>query len=350
VLEYITKLFLPFHLSIFYPYPRLADGHLPYFYYVSPVIVALLFYGVYRSLKYGRLITFGALFFIVNLILVLQFLSIGDAIMAERYTYVPYIGLFFILAMGFDRFYHSQNVKFKPYKSFALVAVVAIAVAFAGLTYTRCQVWENDVTIADDLMEKYPDDRLALNNKGFLLFNQRRYDEAVKFFNKAIRQRPDYTMAYINLVNVYITTNNYDHALATTDSAIKNIPNDYNLLNARGFLLLNQKKYPEAIVALKAALAVKKENINSYLYLAQCYYNMQDYATEIATLDEGLKHDPANYILLNNKGYALFTIKHYDEAIGYFQESLKIKPGYSIASANLTNCYKAIDDSLKRGK
>ena len=350
VLVYIEKLFLPFHLSMFYPYPVLVHGHLPYFYYVTPVIVALLFYGVYRSLRYDRVIAFGALFFIVNLVLVLQLLSIGDAIMADRYTYVPYLGLFFIIAIFFDRFYNSKNPRLKQYKLVALGAVIALAIASSALTYARCGVWENDITIADDLCEKFPNDRLVLNNKGFLLFNQHRYGEAVQLYNRAIQQRPDYTMAYINLVNTYIAMNNYDHALATTDSAIKIIPGDYNLFNARGYLLLKQNKFPEAISAVKAALALKKENINSYLYLAQCYYNMQDYATEIATLDQGLKYDPSNYILLNNKGYALYVTKRYDEAIGYLKQSLEIKPDYSLASANLANCYQAINDSLKRGK
>ncbi|HTA26494.1 MAG TPA: hypothetical protein VK809_01805, partial [Bacteroidia bacterium] len=100
---YITKLFDPTHLSTFYPYPyRYIDGSLPWIYYAAPFIaiglIAVPVYFAWRLNKtYLRVIAFGYGFFIANIIFVLQFISCGAAIMADRYSYVSYFGLLFML-------------------------------------------------------------------------------------------------------------------------------------------------------------------------------------------------------------------------------------------------------------
>jgi protein O-mannosyl-transferase len=347
LLSYIVKLILPLKLSIFHPYPRLIGGRLPYSYYLAPAIVALLFYGVYRTLRHSRLVAFGFLFFFVNIMLVLQLLSIGDAIMAERYTYIPYIGLLFILAMGFNSIYESK--KQLPYanKSVVATAVIGLAVISARVTYARCSVWENDDTIATDLLNKFPDDRLALNNKGFILFMQRQYNESIDLFTRAIELKPDYTMAYINLINCYMALKDYSNAERTIDIALKYAPLDHNLLTTKGYILFTQQKYSVAINYLKNAIRLKKDNTNAYIYLAQCYYAFQDYDNELNTLDTALRYDSGNFILLNNKGYALFLMKKYSEALEYFKASLQSNPGYVIAQVNLSDCYRAMNGTLR---
>jgi peptidoglycan/LPS O-acetylase OafA/YrhL len=155
-------------LSIFYPYPRLQDGHLPIQYYLAPILVTILFYGAYRTRKYSRLIVFGLLFFTANIIFVLQLLSVGDAIKADRYTYVSYLGLFFIIGMGVDHLYNTNRVQFRINKTLIAVLTVAILICFCVISYYRTKVWKNETLIANDLLQKFPNDYLALNNKGFI--------------------------------------------------------------------------------------------------------------------------------------------------------------------------------------
>jgi Tfp pilus assembly protein PilF len=342
LLGYLVKFFLPINLSIFYPYPQLVDGHLPYLYYATPVIVVALFYSVYRTLKQTRLIAFGFLFFFINIILVLQLLSVGDAVMADRYTYIPYIGLLFIIAMGFDKLYQSSMPQLKTYKPVAVTVIIALAVTCSYLTYARCEIWENDDTIATDLLEKFPDDRLALNNEGFILFMQKRYPESIELFTKAVQIKPDYVMAYINLVNSYLAINDMADAVKTADEGLKNAPQDYTILNTKGYLFFAQHNYPEAIKIYNDAIRIKPDNTNGYIHLAQIYYELKDNDNWMKTLDAALKYEPGNFILLNNKGYALFINHRYPEAIEYYKASLKMKPYFTTASINLADCYKAI--------
>jgi tetratricopeptide (TPR) repeat protein len=349
LLAYLAKFFLPINLSAFYPYPSIADGGLPYFYYICPLIVALLCYGVYRTLKYGRLVAFGSMFFLANVILVLQFVSVGNAIMAERYTYISYIGLLFIIAMGFDRLYQGNKQKTGAWKQGSIIVVFAVAIMCSYLTCARCEVWENADTFAADLLSKYPDDYRALNNKGLLLFSEGSVEESKDFFSKAVRQKPDYITAYINLMNSYLALKDYDGASKVADLAQQYAPKDVDILIAEGHILALQHKYSEATAFLENAVALKKDDVRGYLYLADCYYALQDYNNWVQALDSGLKYAPNDYILLNSKGYALTVKGNYTGALPYFKASLKINPDFTTAATNLSACYRVLKDTAKGG-
>lgn len=347
LIQYLFKFFLPFNLSVFYPYPEPVDGHLPVIYYIAPFLAALLGYGIYRFAKRSRLLAFGALFFLFNLLLVLQVISVGDAIMAERYTYIPYIGLFFVLAMAFDTLYHSNDAKLRRYRPAAIGAVVVVILGCSFLTHARTKVWKNDDSVATDLITKFPEDRLALNNKGFILYEQGRHQESLEFFIKAIAIKPDYTRAYINLANSYMALNDYPAALKTTEDALKQSPEDYNLLTKKAFISSKMENYDQAIKFYKMAIAREPENMSGYLSLSECYYFLKDYDSGIKIMDEALTREPENYMLLNNKGYFLFLKGNYSEAVTQYKAALNEKPDYATASVNLENCYRAMNDSAR---
>jgi hypothetical protein len=135
---------------------------LPAIFYASPFIALGLFFLIYKSLKVSRLYVFGFLFYFVNIILVLQFLSVGPALMADRYTYVSYIGLAFIGGMEFDRLYNSKKVFANSIKSLVAGLLIIYGIVFAFLTYQRTHVWKNSNTLWTDVIEKFPE-RLKLH-------------------------------------------------------------------------------------------------------------------------------------------------------------------------------------------
>jgi protein O-mannosyl-transferase len=343
IFMYAAKCVVPFSLSNFYPYPDLVGGYLPWYFYLSPVFVALLGYIIYKTFRAYRFVAFGLMFFLVNVLLVLQLVSVGDAIMADRYTYIAYLGLFYIAAVAADKLYSSKDVHVTKWKNPVAALLLLVVLAFGYQSYARCAVWENDDSISDDLMSKYPDDRLVLNNKGFLLFAAGKYNESVPFFKRSIAKKPDYIMAHINLINSYIGMNDFSTAFLYTDSALLHAPKDFNLLTTRGFLLSTQNKYSEAIQSIKEALKMKKENMQGYLRLAECYYTIKDYDNWLLTLNEGLRYFPNEALLLNNKGYALYLKGMYQESIPFFKQALSEHPDFKTASVNLANSYKALD-------
>ena len=343
-LDYLTKLIIPYNLSICYPYPKIIDGQLPILYYLTPVIVLALLYGVYRTIKYSRLIAFGFLFFVVNIMLVLQFISVGDAIMADRYTYIPYIGLFFIIAMGFYYLYHSTNSKWSAYKQPVLIAIIILAIVCTYVTNSRCEVWRDSDSLAADLLNKFPDDRLALNNQAFLLYEHKQYDESIPLFKKAILMRPDYSMAYINLSNVYIAKNDYDNALKIIDTAIQHKPDDYDLFNKKGNILNSQNKFEDALIQYRKSLNIKPDNYKVYYNISKNFDAMHNFDSALVNINYAIKLMPDDYQLINAKGYLLFMHSNYDDAIKQYNEAIKLKPDYNTAYINLSQCYFSIKD------
>ncbi len=103
ILMYFVKMILPFKLSAFYPFPPLNESLSP-IYYIAPCFTLLLVAITYFTWKKYKFVAFGIGFYIVNLLLVLQIFSVGSAVIAERYTYVPYIGIFFIAGYLLDRY------------------------------------------------------------------------------------------------------------------------------------------------------------------------------------------------------------------------------------------------------
>lgn len=346
MLVYIYKFFLPVNLAMFYPYPKPEAG-LPLLYYLAPMGVFVIFYLVYRTLKQTRLVVFGFLFFVVNILLVLQFVSIGDAVLAERYTYISYLGLLFAVGFTLNNVYEGSATKFKALKPYVLPAAVIAALVFSVQTYARCKVWKNDETIARDLMSKFPDDRLVQNNMGFILYEQHKYSEAIELYKKAIAQKPDYTRASINIVNAYFELNAYDIALEEVNNALKFEPHNSSLLNQRGFIFYSKHSYHEAIKCYDASLKESPENTYTYIYLSQCYFELKNYEESLQVLDKGLTYSPQSHYLLNNKGYTLLVMHRYSQAAEYFKMALAAQPDYRTAAVNLQNCNKALQDSAR---
>jgi uncharacterized membrane protein (Fun14 family) len=161
---YILKFFDPSGLSAFYPYPPITTtGLLPLSFRLAPYVciaaAALLVWTATRKGEIPRAIVFGILFYFFTIVLVLQFLSVGKAIMADRYSYIPYIGLAFILGTLAD--YAIRKKSSMKYAGYGLAAATLLmAVVFSFMTYERTKIWKNDITLWSDALQQYPDGRM----------------------------------------------------------------------------------------------------------------------------------------------------------------------------------------------
>jgi len=163
-ITYIIKFVNPSGLSAFYPYPAITTaGLLPLAFRSAPwiclAVAGLLTWAAAVKGEIPRTIVFGFLFYFITIALVLQFLSVGLAILADRYTYIPYVGLSFILGMITDHFIRQRSAL--KYLGYALAgATLVMAMIFSFITYERTKVWENDITLWSDVLQHYHDNRL----------------------------------------------------------------------------------------------------------------------------------------------------------------------------------------------
>jgi len=233
LISYFINFLYPAGLSAFYPYPAISPtGLLPPLFRIAPyVCLALAGILVWLTVRKGeipRMIVFGILFYFFTIALVLQFLSVGKAIMADRYTYIPYIGLSFIIGMLIDHLIHRRSpLKYAGYG--LAVASLVMSIVFAYLTNARTKVWKDDETLWSDVLRQYPDGRMNF------------------IYEKRARE--------------YLDKDRYEAALADYKTIVSNDPRDDNALECIGRIY--GKYYHDmgkSVENLEKAYAVNPEN------------------------------------------------------------------------------------------
>jgi tetratricopeptide (TPR) repeat protein len=242
-LIYILKTFIPTGLSAFYPYPYplVNSGWVinstPVIFYITVILIiallVFLIFNIIRPHKYSDPLVFGILFYACTITLVLQFLPVGRAIMADRYSYIPSIGLFFILGAFFSHLY--RNKKFKiP----ALTAIIVYSGIMCYLTFERNKVWKNDETLWNDVIHQYPDDSritLAIYNRGNYYYEKEKFNEALKDYQTVAEYNPGDDNVLEKIGKIYgQKLNDLDHALLFFQKAYKINPANLEVLQDLG--------------------------------------------------------------------------------------------------------------------
>lgn len=366
-IDYIGKLFLPINLSAVYPYPVKMDGKFPIIFYAAPVIALALFYGVYRTLKFTRIVAFGFLFYLVSIMLVLQFVSVGIAITADRYSYVPYIGLLFAISMGFSWLYRNKEQKYSLYKSVAMLALIVLAIASCALTNTRVKVWQNSDTLWTDQIEKHPENSEGYKNMGGYLVEKGKYDvdpneksdyeRALVNFNIAIPLKPDDPKMYSNRGNIYGLKQKFDSALNDYSMSLRFDPNNYEAYLNRGITYSLMKNYDSAIIDFNKALTLNHDQVITdkiFNLRAYTYINAGKLKEAMGEYDLMIKQNPNKPDLYFMKGYTAFKAGDYEGSITNNSKAIELKPDYKEAFYNRSQTYtsmqkykEALEDALK---
>jgi tetratricopeptide (TPR) repeat protein len=305
---YIIRFFIPYPLSAFHPFPMTRT--MPWPMIVAPAFMLALLAVVWFKRK-NKLIVFAFFFFFINLVLVLQFVSIGGSLLSERYTYVPYIGVAFIIGMLLDKYAASNN------KAIVWGIPAAALLVFCVITFQRIKVWNNSQTLWTDVIKHFPDAPMPRTNRADHLINlsvrtadKEKKNEllqmALEDCNVSLKSNLNQAKAYEKRQNIYLRLNKDTLALADANSLIRlepknkigyytkgavyqrfNMPDsaivwlnkcleispnaDYALNNRGSVLLNNYKKYDEAVADFSKAIQINPVG-DYYLNRSRCYY------------------------------------------------------------------------------
>ena len=298
--RYMGKLVWPENLSILYPHP----GHWPAWQVTaSAVLLLAIFAAIILLARRQPYLTVGWLWFCGTLVPVIGLVQVGIQSMADRYTYVPLIGLFIMLVWGLD-----ELVPARPWRGQALaVGAGLMLAACALLTERQIGFWRDSEALFGHAVKATRDNYLACNNLGFYLNNHGRTAEAMDNYRMALKINPSYEDALNNL----------------------------------GYMLAGQKKYFDAIPLYEKALRIRPNN-------AEVHNNLGNALSEIGRIDEAIQHylialkeKPDHADAHNNLGIALAMQGKLDEAIPHFYAAIRYKPGYASAHSNLGNALAA---------
>lgn len=335
---YLEKMVFPVKLSCLYMYSTKHFEIMMSRFLLSPFIVAALATLIIYSTRYTKKVTFGSMFYFLTLLPVLQLLPVGNAFAADRYTYIPLIGIFYVLGEGFFYLYNKQWPYARPLR-ILLTAIIVIALCTLGtLTWNLTHIWKNGGTLWGNVIKNYPLSSIAYNNRAAAYFVDKQYDEATKDITSALTINPNYDQANANLCRIYATTGHKDKALPFCLKAIQINPRMDDIYNLLGILYLEKDKNV-AIMLYKQSIEVKPKNERAYYNLCTTYLSMQDYRNAENACLKAVEINPGYAEAYNNLGNIYLATGRQNEAVAAYKKALELNPGIGAAHNNLGTIY-----------
>jgi protein O-mannosyl-transferase len=275
-LDYIGKMLWPEYLGVLYPFPGSfmpASKVMLSACLLILITVLVFYYG--RQFKY---LIVGWLWYLGTLVPVIGIVHVGAQAMADRYAYVPLIGIFIIIAFGAAEL--SLKIPFRK-AVFATIAP-AVLLACAVLTSIQLTYWKNSMTLfdhaltviesksakfnaangrhLDDAFMFIPNSPVIYNNYANALRKAGRVDEAIDYYKFALKLQPEYAPARYNLAIALGTTGRYEEAAEQCRVYLAAYPDNSDMQTTLGLMLLKQGKLDEAVESFKKALQINPNN------------------------------------------------------------------------------------------
>lgn len=330
---YIIKLIIPYKLSGFYPYPNDAGGLIFFRNVIFGLLSIGLVIGAFYFRKKVKIFTFGLLFFCINIFLLLKTFDVpaGDYIMADRYVYISSIGIFILIASGYNHLI-SKSVLLKRIG----ISLLVVYVLFLSLqTFNRVPVWKDDITFYTDIISKYPSAELAYTNRGALRKENHQYTKALADFNKAIQLGKKDFKAFANRAAVYSDLGQFDKAVTDYKKATSLNTGNPDLLANYGFTQLQTGDFNGAIKTLTESINIQSINPEAYSNRGTARFSMGDFKGAIADYDKASDQDPYYVNAHFNRGLANINIGNINDAIHDFNKAININPNHFESYSNL---------------
>ncbi len=316
-ISYLFKTIVPIDQSALYPFPDDTGSALPLIYYLSVLFVVFILVAVWFSRKWGKDVIFGFAFFVITIILVLQFVPVGSATMADRYTYIPYIGLFFIIGKLFEYLSAETKSNFKTHRNLMAVMMIAGFFAFSTVSFARVKVWQNDDTLFSDVINQYPDCGLAYFNRGAFNLNymaQKLYandnekklmyvKRSLKDFDETLDIDSNYVDAYINRGSARIMTKDFAGAIKDFSKTIelnKKEENAVAYIN-RGIARNELKDYKNAISDFDMAISIKADYADAYTNRGCSKFYLNDFKGALDDYNKVIELTPQDPNAIRNR-------------------------------------------------
>jgi tetratricopeptide (TPR) repeat protein len=319
---YLLKLVIPINLSAIYPYPANAGGSAPAVYWIYVLPVLAIFAAAVYSAKKSKPVLFAILFFSVNIVFVLQLLPVGNVVMADRYAYVPSIGVFFLAGFGYSEWVKKKAAT-KRYVQGALIVCVFI---LSFLTNVRCAVWQNSLALWNDVTAKSPTAEVAWYNRGSAKNNTSDHSGALLDFNRAIELKKDYAEAFASRGMVKTNMKDYIGAESDVSEAIRLKPDLAYSYYARGVIRTLRNNLKGAVIDFDQAVAIQKTYPAAYSERGVAKSQLGDLRGAMADFDMAISQDPEYASAYLYRGIGRYTSGDRAGALVDFNTAIQLNP------------------------
>ena len=310
---YIIQGVIPSGLCAQHYYPLTNGGFLPWYYYASLPLLALLAWLAARKNMYRKEVLFSMAFFLITISVMLQVVNIGVEYVAERYTYIPYIGLFYIAGQ-----YASTAIDNK--RNYVIGVLSVFIVVFSAQTWNRISAWKDTDTLFADMIEKNPgnwQNCYTYYAWGGYKTDQGDLQGAITDYSTAIKLAPGWEWPYMERGLLYDKTGDLQDALSDLNNALRIDPKRADGHNNRGWV----------------------------------YYELGNRSAAMLDYNTAIKYDPALTGAYNNRGWAYYEAGDMTRASADFNKAISLDPTFSkpyynraLVKINMGNFKGALDD------
>jgi tetratricopeptide (TPR) repeat protein len=225
--SYLGKIFRPVDLAVFYPY----EHSFPFWQIlVSCFILIGITIAVIYAIRKWPFLFVGWFWYLGTLIPVIGLVQVGSQALADRYTYLPSIGIAIMLVWGIPLLFQREDIR----KKILFPAGMAVLAILAVLTWQQCGYWKGSIALYSHTLQVTKDNALVHYNFGLALFEEGKTGEAIDHYNKALRIAPNSVDVYSNRGLAYANLGQYQRAIEDYNEAISLIPNYFLAYNNRG--------------------------------------------------------------------------------------------------------------------
>jgi len=285
ICTYLIKTVWPSNFSVLYPHPG-YDVHIWPAMLCLFILIGLIITASY-TLKQMPFFLTGLLWFLIALMPVIGIIQVGSQAMADRYTYIPHIGLFwaFIWLVSYI-----SNTKNRTYV--VNVIFIVFLIIFASKTYEQAKVWQKPETLFLQAVENTKNNYLIYNNLGVLAYESLSHERALTYFDKSLAIRPHFFDCLLN----------------------------------KAKCLVSMKRFDEGMNVYQAILSVDTKNIDAYLGLAEIYRIQKKYQLALEQCQKALKHKTLLEKVYSKIAFIFDQMGLYKNSAYYYNHLLKIKP------------------------
>ena len=314
--KYIVKTIWPQDLAFFYPFPL----SMPLWQvFASCVMLILVTIATIHFRRQKPYLLVGWLWFLITLLPVIGFIQVGSQSMADRYTYIPLIGLFIMASWGVPDLLRGLR-----YRSAILVTLSCVVIfALALTTWRQLGYWKDNISLYRHTLDVTNNNYIILNNLGIALAERGEMDAAIQAYQEALRIWPRSVKAHVNLGAALAGQGKFEEAISHYQEALRLKP-DYALarinwskaLNNMGVAMAQQGRMDEAINYFNEALRIDPEFVDGHF----------------------------------NLGIALARLNRLDEAAEQFVHVLRLTPDSAEARNWLRRLGRSMKDSRTQGE
>jgi protein O-mannosyl-transferase len=329
---YIGKMILPINLAVFYPHP---EGMILWQVLGAGLLLIAITVAVFQMIKKAPYLATGWLWYLGTLVPVIGIVQAGAQAMADRYTYIPLIGLFIIVAWGVPDLLKKWNHRKEILLTLSALSILCLSI----MTWTQVGYWHNSITLYDHTLKVTDHNGIIYNNRCNAHNKLGNYGQAIEDCSRAIEIKPRYAEAYGNRGNAHNKLGNYKQAIEDFSRMIAIKPDYAMAYNNRGGAHIALGNYRQAIEDFNRMIDIKPGYAEAYYNRGKAYNSLGNYQQAIADLSRAITIKPDYATAYNNRGGAYILLGNYRQAIEDFSRAIAIKPDFAGAYNNRSVAY-----------